>query len=119
MKRYGQLSDSMDVLQGTRQGGLSSPFLFNCFYEEMVRQIDAMECGIRIGDSSYSIFCYADDILLASLTVPGLQSMVDLANRYITTNGLQFNPSKSICAAFGPNKFPDPPIITLNEEDLR
>ena len=50
---------------------------------------------------SYNIFCYADDILLASLTVSGLQRLIDKSNTYIINHGLLFNPKKTICSMFG------------------
>ena len=34
------------VERGTRQGGLSSPLLFNLFYENLVRHLNLMDCGI-------------------------------------------------------------------------
>ena len=39
--------------------------------------------------------------MLTSLTVTGLQKMIDLANRYITDHGLKCNPDKTECAIFG------------------
>ena len=97
----GHLSEPLKVLQGTRQGGLSSPFLFNTFYQEMVDTLSEMEGGIMIGENKYNVFCYADDILLASLTMSGLQKMIDTAYRIISSKGLRFNPAKSVCATFG------------------
>ena len=42
------------------------------------------------------MFCYADDLILTSLSVTGLQNLVDTANSYITEHGLKFNPTKTI-----------------------
>ena len=47
------------------------------------------------------VLCYADDILLASLTSTGLQSMINLASKYITEHGLTFNATKTECSVFG------------------
>ena len=33
------LSESIKIEKGTRQGGLSSPFLFNIFYQEMIEEL--------------------------------------------------------------------------------
>ena len=50
---------------------------------------------------SYNVFCYADDLILRSLTVTGLQSLIDVSRDYITSHGLNFNPSKTTCTTFG------------------
>ncbi len=80
MKWGSQLGAEINIQKGTRQGGLSSPFLFNVFYQNMINGISELTGGIRIGTTSYNVFCYADDILLTSLTVTGLQAMIDYAN---------------------------------------
>ncbi len=60
----GGLSQPIKISNGTRQGGLSSPFIFNIFYQEMIENLSTMSAGVKIGSISYSVFCYADDILL-------------------------------------------------------
>ena len=97
----GRVSPPVQVHRGTRQGGLSSPFLFNVFYLGLVQALDAMNCGITIKDYHYNVFCYADDVLLASTTASGLQSLINVAVEHITPLGLRFNPSKTRVATFG------------------
>jgi hypothetical protein len=60
-----------------------------------------MSCGISIDDHHYNVHCYADDILLSSATVSGLQRLIDCAVGYITSHGLRFNPAKSSCFSYG------------------
>ena len=62
-----------------------------------------MNCGICIGSKNYNVFCYADDIMLTSLTSTGLQSLINAANKYISSHGLKFNPNKTTCTTFGTN----------------
>ena len=99
------LSESIKIEKGTRQGGLSSPFLFNIFYQEMIEDLTNAEAGIVINDMSYNVFCYADDILLCSATITGLQKLINIANGYIKNHGLRFNPEKTVCVTFGKSKF--------------
>ena len=54
-----------------------------------------------IGKYKYNAFCYADDVLLTSTTVSGLQSLMDTANEYITQHGLRFSPLKTNCLIQG------------------
>lgn len=97
----GRISTPIQVKRGTRQGGLSSPFLFNVFYRGLIKTLDALNCGITIQNCHYNVFCYADDVLLASSTASGLQSLINTAVQYITPLGLRFNPAKTRVATFG------------------
>ena len=96
-----QSSTPISVSVGTRQGGLSSPYLFNIFYQELINILSVKRCGINIDRTTYNVCCYADDLLLCSLSITGLQSLIDAANDYITEHGLRFNPSKTKCMTFG------------------
>ncbi len=84
----GGLSQPIKISKGTRQAGLSSPFIFNIFYQEMIENLPAMSAGVKIGSKSYSVFCYADDVLLLNVTPKGLQNLIDAANNYVSHNGL-------------------------------
>ena len=117
-----QLSSHIVISKGTRQGGLSSPFLFNLFYKDLIDMLSAFSGGITIGAMSYNVFCYADDILICSLTVTGLQKMIDIAQMYISSHGLAFNPSKTECVIFGNCYFKSRPSwylggVSLSEHD--
>ena len=85
------------MCKGTRQGGLSSPFLFNLFHQYLINELSNSADGIKIKNVSYNVFCYADDILPASLTVTGLQSMSNLhvVDKYISEYGLRINHLKT------------------------
>ena len=99
------VSDSIKVCKGTRQGGLFSPFLFNLFYHDLIRELSNSADDIKIKIVPYNVFCYTNDTLLASLTVTGLQSMINLADKYISDHGLRFNPLKTECVSFGQKYF--------------
>ena len=109
-----EISEPIAVRKGTRQGGLTSPFLFNLFYEDLINQLSDCIGGININDHSFNVFCYADDLLLTSLTVSGLQKMICVANKYIRDNGLKFNPLKTECVIFGKCTLDPHPEWTLN-----
>ena len=67
------LSEPISVHKGTRQGGLSSPFLFNLFYQDLINELSECTGGIIINKQSFNVFCYADDLMLASLK-PGIHT---------------------------------------------
>ena len=114
-----KLSTKIDVCIGTRQDGISSPFLFNIFYQDLVEKLSKCSGGILINNNTYNVFCYADDLILTSLSVNGLQELIDTANSYITEHGLKFNPTKTICTTLGCRNFDDTPYWHLNNTILR
>jgi hypothetical protein len=118
VKWASQLSVPIPVERGTRQGGLSSPFLFNIFYKELIGTLDLEKCGITIDGISYNVFCYADDILLASTTPTGLQKLIDVAVNYITRQGLRFNPTKTNCMIYGKSSFTCQPKWHIEDSEL-
>jgi hypothetical protein len=104
--RWGNdMSQPILIRKGTRQGGLSSPFIFNLLYQDLMDELSSMQCGISIDNTSYNMCCYADDILLCSLTISGLQQLIDTSDRYISQHGLRFNPLKTTCVTFGKSQF--------------
>ena len=83
------LSSDISVERGTRQGGLTSPLIFNAFYQDLVQKLqNNNQHGIVINGITYNIFAYADDLLLASTTVTELQSLIDLSVSQIEKCGL-------------------------------
>ena len=103
--KWKTLSKPIKVCKGTRQGGLTSPFMFNIFYRDLVDMLASQEGGITINDVRFNIFCYADDILLASNTASGLQKLINSANNYVLNYGICFNPKKTNCVIVGKNPF--------------
>ena len=71
------LSEGIVIERGTRQGGLSSPILFNLFYKGLIDTLQSISCKIHINNVNFNTICYADDILLCSTTVTGSQKMIN------------------------------------------
>ncbi len=67
----------------------------------MIENLSNMSAGVKIGSKSCSVFCYADEVLLLSVTPKGLQNLIDAADNYVSQNGLGFNSLKSVCVTFG------------------
>ena len=113
--KWRYLSRPIPICKGTRQGGLTSTFLFNLFYKELVDTLSTQAGGITVGNTRYNVFCYADDLLLASLTVSGLQKLIDTANKYVKIHGLRFNPTKTSCTIQGKLPFTVQPQWYIDE----
>ena len=74
--------------------------------------------GVKIGKYNFNCFCYADDILLCSVTVTGLQKLINIANEYVYDHGLRFNPAKTNCMIMGGNPFTTEPVWTIDNVPL-
>ena len=62
--------------------------MFNLVYKEHVQQVTTMNWGMSIGVKGLNIFCYADNILLASTTITGIQVTIDACPDYAQAHGL-------------------------------
>ena len=113
-----EVSQKIRIGVGTRQGGLTSPYLFNLFYQDMIEELNNSSGGIRINGVTYNAFGYADDALLVSLTSSGLQNLIDCAVQYVTKFQLSFNPLKTTCLIKGNNPFTRNPCWSINKTEL-
>ena len=118
--RWGtHLSDNIPVTCGIRQGGLISPLAFNIFYEQLICKLQSNSHGVTIKGLHFNTFCYADDILICSTSVTGLQELINIATSYIVSHGLKFNPKKTSCYIMGRNPFTTDPQWFIDSELLK
>ena len=96
-----------------------SQIYYYYYYQDLVEKLSKCSGGILINNDKYNVFCYADDLILTSLSVTGLQELIDTANSYITEHGLKFNPTKTICTTLGCRNFEDTPQWHLNNTILK
>ncbi|MEW8547363.1 MAG: reverse transcriptase family protein, partial [Candidatus Thiodiazotropha sp.] len=97
-------SSTFTITQGTRQGGVVSPYLFLCFINDLLDMLCASDKGYSICGINVCCPTVADDMLLQSLTKFGLQALIDICVRYFHTWRLEYNVLK--CA-----------VIVFNESD--
>ena len=75
VKSQSYKSEWFPVLQGTRQGGVLSPFLYLVFDNDLIWELEDSRLGLR----AYNINCgslgVADDKLVLSLSKQGLDSI--------------------------------------------
>ena len=65
---------------------------------------------ININNDSFTIVHYAGDLILTSLSVSGLQELLDTASSYIIAHGLNCNATKTICTSLGAKHFETTPV---------
>src|ERR1051325_3988285 len=61
---------------------------------------------------------YADDLLLLSATVHGLQQMLNCCSSLCSESLLEFNCKKSVCTSIGPSSKFLIHNLTLSQEDI-
>ena len=66
-----------DIGNGVRQGGILSPLLYGFYTNDILESISSMNDGCSLNGYKTNIIAYADDLLLMSPTVKGLQLMQD------------------------------------------
>lgn len=96
-------SSTLKVLSGVRQGGILSPILFNMYANCFLTTLRQSKRGCHIGNTFLGCIMYADDLLLISASVVGLQGMLNKCEVVGFELGINFNGMKSNCMQLGPN----------------
>jgi len=71
------ISTSFIVGSGVRQGGCLSPAIFNVFINMFIQTLRKLNTGCHVSGMFVGCLLYADDIILISPSVNGLQEMLD------------------------------------------
>ena len=103
---HGEMSNAFPVTRSIKQGGLLSMLFFTVFYHdihEYVRRGSVLPLSIY--DIDISSPTMADDTLLLSVSVNGLQTMLNNAYNYSCKWRLKYSPSKTKCITFGESQY--------------
>lgn len=95
------LSQSFRVSCGVRQGSSLSPSIFNVLMDLFIIKLRAENTGCHVGNQFLGCILYADDIILLSASVSGLQNMLNCCSYVSDELLLSFNCSKSCCFVIG------------------
>ena len=98
----GAISQYFAVKSGVRQGSILSPSLFTVFMNIFIIQLKECGDGCTINNQFVGCIVYADDIIILSCTIGGLQHMLDMCQAVAVNVKLTFNCKKSVCISFGP-----------------
>ncbi|KAG7300756.1 hypothetical protein JYU34_015085 [Plutella xylostella] len=115
------LSEPYRLECGVRQGGLTSPKLFNLYVNALIKELSETRVGCHIDNVCINNISYADDMVLLSASVCGITKLLGICERYASSHGLKYNVSKSECMVFRVgSKAPScVPPIKLNGSPLK
>jgi len=95
-------SSVFTVGNGTKQGGVLSPYLFTRYIRPLLFAIYASNCGCKIGNVSVNVFAYADDIALLAPSWRAMQTLIDSMVTCCVSLDLMCNVMKTVCMVFSP-----------------
>ncbi|XP_026322229.1 uncharacterized protein LOC113231903 [Hyposmocoma kahamanoa] len=120
--RWGRaLSDAYRLKCGVRQGGLTSPKLFNLYVNELVVGLSSKPVRCHVDGICVNNISYADDMVLLGPTTGAIAELLRTCEQYTSSHGLVYNCAKSEFLIFGvPGKgMSYEPKISLNGLPLK
>ena len=118
-------SSQFPVINGVRQGAVSSAILFVVYIDDLLKLLENSRIGCYINSVFVGAFVFADDILLLSANRSGLQSLIDICQSFASERNLKFGTnddprkSKTKCIVFSNKKVQrDPAPVTLDGKAL-
>jgi len=75
------MSSFFNIGNGTRQGGVLSPYLFSRYIRELLSELEAARVGCCVGGQLINVLAYADDIVLLAPSWKGLQQLLSVLEK--------------------------------------
>ncbi|XP_063389871.1 uncharacterized protein LOC134675536 [Cydia fagiglandana] len=99
--RWGKdMSEEYRLECGVRQGGRTSPKLFNLYINALIEELSSIHVGCHISGVCMNNISYADDMVLLSPSPGGLEILLKLCEKYACKHGLRYNAIKSELMVF-------------------
>lgn len=95
VKWLGEIGPSFDILQGVRQGGVLSTFLYKTYINNVLVELKNNRLGLSIGTTYIGCPTVADDVCLISECKDELQCMLDVAARHARQGRVTLHPTKT------------------------
>ena len=90
------------VGNGTKQGGILSPYLFTRYIKYLLNSITFSQIGCNIGDLYVNLLAYADDIALLAPSWNALQKLISILEGCCKLLDITCNTKKTVCMVFSP-----------------
>ena len=89
------VSSKFYVSNGTRQGSILSPYLFNCYIDELSFLLKGTCSGCFLNGNCFNHLFYADDAVLLAPSPVALQKLIDQCYKFSVENDLMFSTKKT------------------------
>lgn len=96
------MSESFSILNGVKQGCISSPVLFCLYLDGLLICLRDARIGCFLGNTFVGALAYADDLTIIAPTADAARKMLDICDKYASQYSINFNADKSKCIFFRP-----------------
>lgn len=96
----GHFSEQFGMGNGTRQGAVLSPLLFNRYLRELILEVSQTKLGCCIGNLFMNILVYADDIVILTPSWLSMQKILNIVHKHAMTLDMSCNVQKTACLIF-------------------
>ena len=98
------ISDYIHVYNGVRQGGILSPMLFNVYMNDISIALNRVDTGLSFGTGFINHIMYADDLVVLSPCIEGLQDLINVCRLYGADHDILYNSKKTVSLSINKNK---------------
>ena len=95
-------SQSFNIANGVRQGGILSPFLFRFYVRDLISKITSMNIGCRYARTVINLLAFADDMVILAPSWFALQTLLLAVEAEASKLNMTFNTKKTVCMVFNP-----------------
>ena len=90
------ICSKFSVSNGSKQGGILPPKLFNIYFNVLSASLNEKYIGCCLKDKVVNHLYYADDLVLVYPTASGINELIQEFESFSTEYGLKFNESKTV-----------------------
>ena len=90
----GRSSEEFQIVDGVKQNGVLSPFLFNFYINELIKSCVKNNIGAWIGPHNVSVISYCDDITLLSSSIFQTNELLSMCGAYADKWRIEFSVDK-------------------------
>jgi len=89
-----QLSDTLELHAGVRQGSIPSPALFAFYIDDILKKVESSKPGCSVKFIRMNGLMYADDLLLIVFSLRNLQILINLCTKELSILDMFVNEKK-------------------------